>query len=79
MYNVSIRSKYFECITFNTFINLLILLKNCINYVQCKNIETQWKNIHLRIKILRFLEVLNCIYTITLKMLSTETYSHSCH
>jgi len=39
MYNVSIRNKYFAFITFNTFIYLLILLKNCIKYIQVKYIR----------------------------------------
>jgi len=47
MYNVSIRNKYFEFFNFNNFIKLFILLKNCINYMQVNNIETEWKNIHL--------------------------------
>jgi len=54
MYNVSIRSKHFEFITFNIFINLLILLKNCINYVQCKNIEISMNKYTFRYKNIMF-------------------------
>jgi len=76
MYNVSIRNKYFEIITFKIIANLFILLKIvyiCIYiyiyiYTQVKYIETQWNNIHLDIQILRFLEGLNCIYIFTLKI-----------
>ena len=39
MCNVSIRNKYFELISFNTFIYLFILLINSINYIQVKYIE----------------------------------------
>jgi len=48
MYNVSIRNNYFEFINCNTFIYLLILLKNCIKYIQVKYIENSHEKYSLR-------------------------------
>ena len=52
MYNISIRNKYFEFITFNTF----------VMYLFCSRIVlTHWININLVTQILRFLEGLKYI------------------
>ena len=62
------RNKYFEFIIFDTSIYSFILLKKWINYIQVKYMENSKEISSFTFRIIRFLEVLNCIYTLTLKI-----------
>jgi len=74
MYIVSIN---FEFITFNSFINLFILLKNCIDYIQVKCIENSMEKCSFRNTNVTF--PLRVELHITLKISITVKTSRLCN